>query len=114
MTTNMHRLPVSLREEQVEYLAERARREGASVAEVIRQLVDRERVVDDARGDRPDPIWDIAGMIKEELPLIGGQAVSEHPDLYIAETILPSRVVAPKKARRRRRAKGAGHAARTR
>jgi hypothetical protein len=39
MTTSMHRLQISLPEQQVRYLAERARQEGSSMAEVIRRLI---------------------------------------------------------------------------
>ena len=39
MTTSMHRLQISLPEHQVRYLSERARREGLSMAEVIRRLL---------------------------------------------------------------------------
>jgi hypothetical protein len=42
MTTNMHRLQISLPTWQVEWLRERAREQGVSVAEVIRQMVQRE------------------------------------------------------------------------
>jgi hypothetical protein len=111
----MHRLPISFRPEQMDYLIERARREGASVAEVIRRLIDRERKTDSTRADRFDPIWDIAGMITDDLPLIDDQPVSAYPDRYVAEAILPSHLTLPAKPRRRRRkGKGARDAARAR
>lgn len=40
MTTSMHRLQISLPEPQLRYLAGRARRDGASMAEVIRRLLE--------------------------------------------------------------------------
>jgi hypothetical protein len=40
MTTSMHRLQISLPEQQIRYLTERARREGLSMAEVIRRLIE--------------------------------------------------------------------------
>ena len=40
MTTSMHRLQISLPERQVRYLAERARQEDSSMAEVIRRLIE--------------------------------------------------------------------------
>ena len=40
MTTSMHRLQISLPEQQFGYLAARARREGVSMAEVIRRLLE--------------------------------------------------------------------------
>jgi hypothetical protein len=39
MTTSMHRLQISLPERQMRYLTERSRREGQSIAEIIRRLV---------------------------------------------------------------------------
>jgi hypothetical protein len=42
MTTSMHRLQISLPEQQMRYLSERARRAGLSMAEVIRRLIERE------------------------------------------------------------------------
>ena len=40
MTTSMHRLQISLSEQQVRYLTERTRREGLSMAEIIRRLIE--------------------------------------------------------------------------
>jgi len=40
MTTSMHRLQISLPEPQLRYLADCARRDGVSMAEVIRRLLD--------------------------------------------------------------------------
>ena len=42
MVTSMHRLQISLPQSQAQFLAERARRDGVSIAEVIRQLIRRE------------------------------------------------------------------------
>ena len=77
----MHRLQLSLREEQVQYLAARAEREGVSMAEVVRRLLDDEASQDTLEGS--DSILAIAGLIKDELPLINGIPVSEDPDLYL-------------------------------
>lgn len=49
MTTSMHRLQISLPEQQVRYLTERGRREGLSMAEVIRRLIEREATAVDYR-----------------------------------------------------------------
>jgi hypothetical protein len=40
MTTSMHRLQISLQDQQLRYLADRARRDGVSMAEVIRRLLE--------------------------------------------------------------------------
>lgn len=77
----MHRLQLSLREEQVQYLAARAEREGVSMAEVVRRLLDDEASQDTLEG--ADSILAIAGLIKDELPLINGIPVSDDPDLYL-------------------------------
>ncbi len=81
MTTRMNRLQLSFREEQAVYLAKRAERDGISMAEVVRRLVDAE-----AAAETPhdvDAIWDIVGLIDEDVPLVDGIPVSEAPDLYL-------------------------------
>jgi hypothetical protein len=40
MTTSMHRLQISLQDQQLGYLADRARQDGVSMAEVIRRLLE--------------------------------------------------------------------------
>jgi len=87
MATSMHRLQISLPRSQVRFLAERARRDGVSIAEVIRQLVQREEEAAPARSI--DSLWEIVGMITEDQPLIDGIPVSEQPDLYLAEASVP-------------------------
>lgn len=83
MTTNMHRLQISLPEWQMQFLAERARREGISVAEIIRQLVSREA---EAQPDAPaDSLWSIAGMAEDHSPLLHGVPVSEKPEMYLTQ-----------------------------
>jgi len=77
----MQRFQLSIRKEHAEFLATRAMREGVSMAEVVRRLLDVE-----ARWDSPEgsgTIWDIVGLFKDELPLIDGIPVSEDPDLYL-------------------------------
>lgn len=39
MSTSMHRLQISLPRDQMHYLQERARRDGSSAAEIIRQMI---------------------------------------------------------------------------
>ena len=85
----MHRLQISLPQEQVRFLSERARRDGVSIAEVIRRLVRREE--DAAPGRSADSIWEIVGISEEREPLINDTPVSERPDLYIAEIALVRR-----------------------
>jgi len=77
----MFQLQLSLNADQTQYLATLAEREGASMAEVVLRLLD-----DEARRDSghdPDSLWGIVGLIKDELPLIDGIAVSDDPDLYL-------------------------------
>jgi len=83
MSTAMHRLQISLPPEQMRFLAERARREGRSIAQIIRDMVRREAEA------HPDPaaadaLWALAGIAEDHKPLINGVPVSEHPELYLA------------------------------
>ena len=86
MTTQMHRLQISLPKAQAHFLRERARREGISAAEVIRRLLEREeqaaQVITQADIDEA---LSFMGIGENKLPLIDGKAVSEYPDLYLAE-----------------------------
>lgn len=85
MSTSMHRLQISLPHEQVRFLAERARRDGISIAEVIRRLVRREEEGAPARS--ADSLWSIVGIGEEREPLINDIPVSERPELFIAEAV---------------------------
>ncbi|MGO8993992.1 MAG: ribbon-helix-helix protein, CopG family [Polyangiaceae bacterium] len=96
MTTAMHRLQVSLSEAQVDYLAERARRDGVSIAEIVRQLVEREKATDRSRR-KADSLWSIAGIARERESLIQDTPVSERVDLYLAAA-----AVAPARSKRLR------------
>ena len=40
MTTSMHRVKISLQDQQLRYLADRVRQDGVSMAEVIRRLLE--------------------------------------------------------------------------
>ena len=77
----MQRLQLSLQEEQAQYLARRAERQGVSMAEVVRRLLDDEARLDAQAGS--DSILDIVGLFTDELPLINGIPVSVDPDLYL-------------------------------
>ena len=102
MTTTMHRLQISLPQAQAHFLRDRAQREGVSAAEVIRRLLEREeQVAPTVTQADIDAALSIIGIGENKLPLIDGKAVSEYPDLYLAEIYadlhesdaLPKRVV---------------------
>ena len=90
MGTNMHRLQISLPQWEMQFLEERAQRDGHSIAEVVRQLIQREAA---AAQSGSDSVWEIAGIAADEGALIHGVPVSERPDLYLAAHSLPSRAV---------------------
>jgi hypothetical protein len=103
MTTNMHRLQISLPRRQLEFLVRRARRDGVSVAELIRRLVENEA---QASGSSPVDIeaaLSFAGLVADEGALIDAQPVSENVDLYLAEASLPRLPSRPKPAQLRRK-----------
>lgn len=82
MATTMHRLQISLPEWQAQYLAERARRDGVNIAEVIRRLVKRES--ESPADQRPaEGLWELAGLAEDHGPLLDGTPVSENPELYL-------------------------------
>jgi hypothetical protein len=88
VATALHRLQISLPESQVDFLAERARRDGVSIAEVVRQLVARA----EAEGTSDaDSFLGIAGIAEETGPILRGKPVSEKVDLYLAEATRSSR-----------------------
>jgi hypothetical protein len=78
----MSRLQVSLPEWQVRFLADLAEREGVSMAEIVRRLIQREAAA--AAPTNAEAIWDVAGIAEDHGPLIQGMAVSERPELYLA------------------------------
>lgn len=94
MGTNMHRLQISLPQWEMQFLEERARRDGYSIAEVVRQLIQREAAAAPANADS---IWEIAGIAVDEGELINAVPVSQRPDLYLAAHNLP--LPAPRKHR---------------
>lgn len=97
MATTMHRLQISLPNWQHQFLVERARRDGVSVAEVIRLLIEREATSPAAGGATT---WDISGIAEDHGPLIRRVPVSESPEAYLAEISRPSRPKAKRRARR--------------
>ncbi len=68
---------VYLRQEQLEALRVRANRQGTSVAELVRQGVD--RILNDIPLEQ-DPIWEIVGLGSSDV----GDLATEH-DQYLAE-----------------------------
>ena len=105
MSTTMHRLQISLPQWEMQFLAERARRDGESIAGVIRQLIEREA---NAAGASADSIWKFVGAFEDTQPLIDGIPVSENVDLYLNEQILRDQNVLrerPRPGSRRRKTK---------
>lgn len=94
-------LQISPPRSQAQSLAERARRDGVSIAEVIRRLVRREEEAQPRRGT--DSIWEIVGIGKEREPLIDNTPVSDRPDLYLAEIQSPRSSRPPKSGKRKPR-----------
>lgn len=84
MATTMHRLQISLPEWQAQYLAERARHDGVSIAEIVRRLVRRESERMAAQGSA-DGLWALAGLAEDHGPLLDGVAVSENPERYLTD-----------------------------
>ena len=82
MATTMHRLQISIPEWQAQYLAARAKRDGVSIAEFIRRLVERERETAQSQGSM-DTLWELAGVAEDPGPLIDEIPVSENPELYL-------------------------------
>ncbi len=89
MVTSLHRLQISLPEWQVQFLSSRAQRDGISMAEVIRQMIERESGEQGGPGE-PDEFWGLVGAFEDHQPLLNGVAVSERPDLYLAAGALSS------------------------
>lgn len=111
MTTRMHRLQISLPKKQVHFLRARAQREGVSAAEIIRRLLEREEQASTVTQADIDAALSFAGIGADDRPLIDGKAVSEYPDLYLAEVYAdrhgvdrPSRRTAPSHKTRRKKA----------
>lgn len=99
MGTTMHRLQICLPESQVQYLVHRSKRDGISIAELIRRFVaDASQSADERTGS----LWDIAGIGEDRIPLTKGVPVSEKPDMYLADAIR-RRIPRPAKKNRRRK-----------
>jgi hypothetical protein len=94
MSTTMHRLQISLPEWQTDFLAAQARKEGVSMAEVVRRLIQREAETAHHPAETAS-LWDIAGIAEDHVPLIQGVPVSENPELYLT-------TAQPRSSRRRR------------
>ncbi len=85
----MHRLQVSFSDAEIEFLKERSRRDGTSIAEVIRQIVRREVDAQQTEFDLQS-IWNIAGIATDNEPLLNHTPVSKCPELYLMELIRPT------------------------
>jgi hypothetical protein len=85
MATTMHRLQISLPQSQLRYLADRARREGVSIAELIRRLVQRESEA--LTPPSKNSLLEIVGIGKDPGSLIDEIPVSEQPDLYLSDNL---------------------------
>jgi hypothetical protein len=105
MSTNMHRLQISLPKDQYRYLRDRARRDGVSAAEVIRQLLEREQSAMTITQADIDSALSIVGIGRDDGPLIDGLPVSENVDLYLAEMSAPRAQGAGSRPRRAARPK---------
>ena len=91
MSTSMHRLQISLPREQMRFLQERARRDGVSAAEVIRQLIRREAESTTVTDEDIEAALSMVGIGEDRSPLIDGIPVSQNPHLYLAELSAPRR-----------------------
>jgi len=89
MATTMHRLQISLPARQYDYLRARAERESASLAEVIRRLLEREEAANNFSEEDVDAALSFAGSVAEERPLKDNLPVSENIDLYLLEALQP-------------------------
>lgn len=102
MSTSMHRLQISLPRWQAQFLSERARRNRTSVAEEIRQMVQREAEIQREPADTHlASLLEIAGMAEGQGALIDDIPVSERPDLYLASLAASSDTPDKPGARRR-------------
>ena len=94
----MHRLQISLEPSQLRYLVDRARREGVSIAELIRRFVQREA---ESRTPRSkESLLEIVGLGNDPGSLIDGIPVSEQTDLYLYEKAAPYSSPANKRAKK--------------
>ncbi len=83
MTTSMHRLQLSLPSWQTQYLAERAERDGVSMAEVVRRLIAREASSRDGATVETETVLSLAGIAEDDGLLLDGIPVSEAPERYL-------------------------------
>ena len=89
MSTNMHRLQISLPKDQYRFLRDRARRDGVSAAEVIRKMLEREQSATTITQADIDSALSIVGIGRDEGPFIDGVPVSENVDLYLTALSVP-------------------------
>lgn len=89
MSTTMYRLQISLPPKQVEFLRQRARNESSSIANVIRELIERESEKEyHLTAQDIANVKSMAGRFEDTMPLINGIPVSQNVDLYLAQAML--------------------------
>jgi hypothetical protein len=101
MPTTMHRLQISLPQWQAQFLADRAEREGISIAELIRRLVS--QVAEAVTTERTaESLWELAGIGEDRGEVLPGIPVSERPELYLTGPASESPTAQPPRAKRKR------------
>ena len=100
MSTSMHRLQISLPRWQVQFLTERARRNKVSLAEILRQMIERESEAAPTQASM-DSLLEMAGLAEDNAPLLDDIPVSERPDLYLAALASSSATHKPRTRRSR-------------
>lgn len=104
MSTSMYRLQISLPHTQVEFLRERAKSKGSSIAKVIRDLIARESEKEFRLSDKEIArVKSMAGKFQDLKPLIRDLPVGQHVDLYLTEAMLDTHS-APKVVAREKKA----------
>ena len=72
----MHRSQIMLKEHQHTYLITEAQRQGKSIAQIVRELIDKH--IEQIRNLENDPFVDIIGMVEGD-----GEPVSRSMDFYV-------------------------------
>ena len=104
MSTSMHRLQISLPRWQVQFLTECARRNKVSMAEILRQMIQRESEAAPTQAST-DSLLELAGLAEDTAPLLNDIPVSERPDLYLAALAASPATHKPRTRRSRKSAR---------
>jgi hypothetical protein len=102
MSTNMHRLQISLPDAQVHFLQERARQKKMSVAAIIRDLIEREAHASESPMTE-DPIWEIVGIGRSGKALREVDETAYEADWYARPPQTGRAAVVAKSVSRRRK-----------